>query len=173
MSQHFPILIITGIMIWFYSAAWIPWLIHIGAAIALTPLILGHIYMATVNPDTRKGITGMVSGYVDRQWAKHHYGSWYREHFERNSHGNKTPSNGILPPDHRMRVECPSCTSILSVSWAGLLQKVLSVQSFVCPKCHESFPAITAIKQEQDLQWILSEFEKRGMESRSGRGRLS
>ncbi len=38
--------------------------------------------MATINPDTRKGLPGMISGHVDRQWAKHHYTRWYRENFE-------------------------------------------------------------------------------------------
>lgn len=37
--------------------------------------------MATINPDTRVGLPGMTTGMVDRQWASHHYGRWYREHF--------------------------------------------------------------------------------------------
>jgi cytochrome b subunit of formate dehydrogenase len=24
----------------------------------------------------------MITGFVDRQWAKHHYRRWYREHHE-------------------------------------------------------------------------------------------
>lgn len=26
----------------------------------------------------------MISGLVDRQWAQHHYGRWYRENFQAN-----------------------------------------------------------------------------------------
>ncbi|MEN8264544.1 MAG: hypothetical protein ABFR82_13895 [Nitrospirota bacterium] len=37
---------------------------------------------ATINPDTRSGLPGMTSGYVDRDWTKHHYTRWYREHCE-------------------------------------------------------------------------------------------
>lgn len=37
--------------------------------------------MALVNPDTRRGLNGMITGSVDRHWASHHYGRWYREHF--------------------------------------------------------------------------------------------
>jgi len=38
--------------------------------------------MALVNPGTRVGLSGMITGHVDREWAKHHYTSWYRDHFE-------------------------------------------------------------------------------------------
>jgi hypothetical protein len=51
-------------------------------ALIATPLMLGHVYMALINPDTRVGLSGMLSGYVDRHWARHHYRSWYRENFE-------------------------------------------------------------------------------------------
>ena len=51
------------------------------AAIA-TPLLLGHVFMATVNPDTRPGLRGMITGFVDREWARHHYHLWYVAHFE-------------------------------------------------------------------------------------------
>ncbi len=50
-------------------------------ALLVTPMMLGHIFMAMVNPATRVGITGMTSGRVDRRWARHHYPRWYREHF--------------------------------------------------------------------------------------------
>jgi len=50
------------------------------AATAL-PLLLGHMFMATVNPATRVGLSGMVTGWVSREWAEHHYTRWYRERF--------------------------------------------------------------------------------------------
>lgn len=74
-----PVFAATGTMMIFQDMPWIPWLIHGFAAFIVTPTMLGHIYMATVNPETRTGISGMISGYVDRQWAKHHYARWYRE----------------------------------------------------------------------------------------------
>jgi hypothetical protein len=37
----------------------------------------------------------MTSGYVDRQWAKHHYSRWYREHFE-NTESISTDRNNII-----------------------------------------------------------------------------
>ncbi len=78
----YPLYILTGLIIWLTTGAAIPWLAHILMAAFATPLIMGHMYMAIINPDTRKGLPGMISGIVDRQWAKHHYALWYREHFE-------------------------------------------------------------------------------------------
>jgi formate dehydrogenase gamma subunit len=73
-----PIFAATGLWMWWHSH-WISWLIHFFLAGMVTPLMLGHIFMATVNPGTRIGLSGMISGYVDRQWARHHYGLWYLE----------------------------------------------------------------------------------------------
>jgi formate dehydrogenase subunit gamma len=79
----YPLYILTGIVIWLTDAAFLSWVVHFGMALIATPLIAGHLFMATINPDTRKGLPGMYSGHVDREWAKHHYRSWYREHFEK------------------------------------------------------------------------------------------
>ncbi len=79
----YPLFILTGLLVWTKGFGMIEsWLIHFALAALATPLMLGHIFMATINPDTRVGIGGMLSGYVDRQWAKHHYRRWYRENFE-------------------------------------------------------------------------------------------
>jgi len=76
-----PLYAITGVMIWLHGVAYVSWLIHLSMAAAATPLMFGHIFMATVNPDTRVGLSGMLTGYVDRHWAQHHYGRWFDEHF--------------------------------------------------------------------------------------------
>ena len=78
----YPFYIMTGALIWFTDVAFVSWLLHCYMAMLATPFILGHIFMATINPDTRVGLHGMFSGHVDRHWAKHHYPRWYREHFE-------------------------------------------------------------------------------------------
>jgi formate dehydrogenase subunit gamma len=77
----YPMYIVTGLLIWFSSAPLLPWLVHFSMALLATPLVLGHIFMATINPDTRVGLKGMLSGFVDREWARHHYRLWYDEHF--------------------------------------------------------------------------------------------
>jgi cytochrome b subunit of formate dehydrogenase len=73
--------IVTGILIWITNALMF-WFIHFGMAIISTPLIIGHIFMATINPDTRAALSGMISGMVDRSYVKHHHGNWYKEQFE-------------------------------------------------------------------------------------------
>ena len=35
-----------------------------------------HIYLAAVHPSTRPSLSGMFSGRVDREWARHHHPKW-------------------------------------------------------------------------------------------------
>ncbi len=80
-----PLFIATGVLIWFPDisklGAFGPWLVHCGLAALAIPLVLGHMIMATINPSTRVGLSGMVSGHVSREWAAHHYARWFREQF--------------------------------------------------------------------------------------------
>lgn len=89
----YPLYIVTGLLMWFTNANWAAWLLHAAMALLATPFILGHLYMATLNRETRVGIQGMISGYVDRTWAKHHYARWYREQEQRTS--NRTESIAV------------------------------------------------------------------------------
>ena len=73
LTATYPLYIVTGLLIWLPGVAFLSWMIHLIMAAMATPLILGHIFMATVNPDTRVGLSGMISGFVDRHWAEHHY----------------------------------------------------------------------------------------------------
>ena len=70
--------------------------LHLADARRLSVLDLLHVLMALhghaadpgahvhglIDRGGRPGLTGMITGYVDRQWAKHHYRHWYREHHE-------------------------------------------------------------------------------------------
>jgi formate dehydrogenase subunit gamma len=78
----YPLYILTGVLIWLPGVALLAWLLHFSLAVAATPLVFGHMFMAVINPDTRVGLSGMISGFVDRQWARHHYRRWYDENFE-------------------------------------------------------------------------------------------
>jgi len=82
----YPLYIATGLGIWFLRPAYLSWMIHFSMATLATPLVLGHVFMATVNPDTRVGLKGMISGWVSREWARHHYRHWYDEHFGHHEH---------------------------------------------------------------------------------------
>ncbi len=77
-----PLFIATGVILWGPHFPVAAWMLHVGMAAMAAPLMLGHIFMATINPETRVGLSGMLTGYVDRHWARHHYTRWYREQFE-------------------------------------------------------------------------------------------
>ncbi len=79
----YPLFIATGVTLWATGVDhFLPWLLHISMSLVAPLLMMGHIYMAVVNPKTRVGLSGMFTGRVDRDWAKHHYQRWYRDHFE-------------------------------------------------------------------------------------------
>jgi formate dehydrogenase subunit gamma len=50
--------------------------VHKVATIAAGILVAGHVYMAMVKRDTRAGLSGMITGEVDRGWALEHYPKW-------------------------------------------------------------------------------------------------
>ncbi len=78
----YPTFVTTGIVLCTPGIHFVPWVVHFGLALAVVPLMFGHIFMATVNPETRVGLSGMITGHVDRTWASHHYAAWYRELFD-------------------------------------------------------------------------------------------
>jgi formate dehydrogenase subunit gamma len=49
---------------------------HKVATIAVSVVVAGHLYMAVVNPPTRHALRGMLTGDVDREWARKHYPRW-------------------------------------------------------------------------------------------------
>ena len=158
-----PIFILTGLLIWLQEMSWIAWLIHGSLALLVSPIMLGHIYMATLNPETKRGLKGMISGYVDRQWVRHHYPLWYRENFEkkesRQAPPQPSPLPHVLPPDYRLHVHCPTCADAIPVSWGWLLQKIFSRKLMVCPDCGAQFPAHHAVTDRQQLEMVLRHFE--------------
>ena len=79
----YPLFVGTGLILWGTGVDhFLPWVLHVSMSLVAPLLMMGHIYMAVVNPSTRVGLTGMFTGRVDREWAKHHYRRWYEEHFE-------------------------------------------------------------------------------------------
>ncbi len=157
-----PLLIVTGVLIWTHQSAWLSWIVHSAVAIVMTPLILGHILMATVNPDTKVGLSGMISGYVNRQWAKHHYALWYREFFE-NAQAKRDGSSPVYRPlSHRLDVDCPECSAKLSITHSELTEAAVSAMSLDCPVCRKPVAAMSLVEDKQMLRWILDERKRRG-----------
>lgn len=79
-----PVMVITGWMMVYKTAlpqALMQWVIpiHSFTALLLGCAVIGHIYLATLHPHSRTGLSGMFSGWVDAKWARAHYRKWYDE----------------------------------------------------------------------------------------------
>lgn len=72
-----PVFAITGAWMAYGGEALLPWYVHVAAFALATPLLLGHLFLALVHPETRKGLSGVFDGRVDAQWARHHYAKEY------------------------------------------------------------------------------------------------
>jgi formate dehydrogenase gamma subunit len=155
LMSTYPLYILTGLAIWFSHGAFLAWVVHVGMAILATPLVGGHMFMATLNPSTRKGLEGMISGFVDRQWAKHHYRRWYREHFE----GSTKPS---LSTRHTQEMSaaaaCDACEQDYPIpSPQALMRVILHNEPLRCPRCHAEMRRInTNIEPETFHSLLLS-----------------
>ena len=140
----YPMFILTGVLIWLPGIAFYSWIVHFAMAALVTPLLAGHIFMATTNPSTRVGLSGMVSGFVDRTWARHHYGKWYRENFPK-----APPEAGVC---------CPECGAERELTaWSGELGDLLSADSPPCPDCGGKMRVVTLATTHEELAAILRE----------------
>lgn len=65
----------------FFSAEFVeslfPW--HTWVSLLFIPVLLGHLYLAIVNPSTREALRAITVGRVRRGWAAHHHGAWLAE----------------------------------------------------------------------------------------------
>lgn len=75
----------TGLVMWLGTG--VTWLrigsgaidVHDLATLLLVLLVLGHLYLALLNRATRPALRGIVTGEVDREWARANHGRWVRE----------------------------------------------------------------------------------------------
>ncbi len=139
----YPLYIVTGLLIWMPGAALIPWVVHLTIAVLGAGPVVGHIYLATVNASTRAGLEGMITGWVDREWAKHHYRRWYRRQVEPGLAAATRPSvaGGLRQP---AEIRCATCGETQwFASWEQLLQRMFQMRPLFCPRCeHELVPAV-------------------------------
>lgn len=117
----YPVYILTGFYIWETEGAFITWNLHVLVALLALPLILGHIFMATINAGSRVGLSGMFSGYVDRHWAKHHYGKWFREQFEQD--GKSTPAKNEAQSREKTKTEVRPANNVAKKKTSGVTEK--------------------------------------------------
>ena len=88
------VLLVSGLVMWrayFAEFFTVPVLrlailAHAIAGIGLILLILGHIYLAIW---VRGSVSGMVTGYVSRSWARQHHDRWAEELEARENHGDR------------------------------------------------------------------------------------
>jgi len=164
----YPLFIATGLLLWMPGLRFWSWVIHVALAMAITPLLLGHIYMALVNPGTRVGLGGMISGYVDRQWARHHYRRWYREVFGDDAKGGAEVEEVRSVLRRPPRLRCAGCRADhVITSWLRLLEMLHEVQPIKCPNCGADANIVSVVVDPGDVDSILSSLDRVG-----GRGLL-
>jgi len=54
-----------------------PW--HTWTALLFIPPLVGHLYLALINPSTRESFRAITRGRVRRSWAAQHHGAWLTE----------------------------------------------------------------------------------------------
>ena len=96
-----PLLVLTGITIWLPGVNLFIWALHFYLAFMFVPLVCGHIFMAVANPDTRIGLSGMITGLVDQEWAKHHYRNWYERRYGGDSADQAAPTSDAEPREQK------------------------------------------------------------------------
>jgi formate dehydrogenase subunit gamma len=50
--------------------------VHDAAMFVAVVLVVGHVYLAVLNPSTRPALRGIVHGDVDAAWARRHHARW-------------------------------------------------------------------------------------------------
>lgn len=139
-TVNHPLLGATGIVLWLTHGAIVPWFVHFSLAVASIPLVAGHIFMATINPASRVGLSGMFSGFVDREWARHHYRRWFREQFDgdhvfpKASRSRRATGglDALHPPARRGRwLKRAVLAAVVLVAPAGVM---FVIGGFVAPK---------------------------------------
>jgi formate dehydrogenase subunit gamma len=75
---------VSGVLLWvgerdtrFRFASTV--LLHDGLMYASLALLVGHLYLAVINPATRHALRGITLGDVDAEWAARHHAKWTPE----------------------------------------------------------------------------------------------
>jgi len=158
-SATYPLYIATGVLVWLPGDALPFYLAHAAMAVLGLPLVLGHIFMATINPATRIGLSGMITGWVDREWAKHHYRRWYRDRFEATESERATtdPARVLARP---VRFRCSSCRDVIEFgTWQRLIERAFQVEPLFCPRCNAEMPGFDLEPDPEVADAILRHLE--------------
>jgi formate dehydrogenase subunit gamma len=160
----YPVLVTTGVLLYTPGVNFLSFIVHVSVAILSAPLIFGHIFMAVVNPDTRVGLSGMFSGNVDREWARHHYAKWYAENFGDDAEPEPMPEEVVAGPQAEALVRCSACGAETPLaSWARLLDSVAELRPLDCPACGAPSAVVAAVVKAEDIGAILEGLEEAGV----------
>jgi formate dehydrogenase subunit gamma len=144
----YPLYVATGLLMWLTHLAILSWIMHFLMALLATPLLLGHLYMALFNADSRQALPGMFTGLVERKWAKHHHGRWYKEHYgETETHPAEAKSeepDAPIPPAEDRSAGPEIVSPVVREEW--------TVRSVGIPS---SKPASAA----SGVQWFITEID--------------
>jgi len=163
LTATYPLYVLTGLLIWLPGVAYLSWLVHFSLAVVATPLILGHVFMATLNPDTRIGLAGMITGFVDRRWARHHYRRWYDEQFGTSAEAAKAAVVPEPPRPAALPIRCPSCeTEHPQAAWVRLRDGVLGAALLACTDCGAVLDAVHGSAVPRDAGQVLREIRPGG-----------
>ncbi|MDH5559616.1 MAG: cytochrome b/b6 domain-containing protein [Deltaproteobacteria bacterium] len=64
---------LTGIWLWITPQGLLPRWLHTIVAFGGSFLLCGHLYMAMVNPSTRKAFMAVITGFVSKDYIRHHH----------------------------------------------------------------------------------------------------
>lgn len=70
--------------------------VHDAAMYVAVVLVVGHVYLAVINPSTRPALRGIVRGDVDAKWAREHHARWAAPDADAPAPGRPRPSAGRL-----------------------------------------------------------------------------
>ena len=76
--------LVSGLLLWFgeRDTSWrfaSTVVLHDGLMYVSLALLLGHLYLAVINPSTRHALRGITTGSVSEEWAATHHPKWTPE----------------------------------------------------------------------------------------------
>ena len=85
LTAAFTLLVLaSGLLLWFgeRDTSWrfaSTVILHDGLMYFSVALLLGHLYLAVINPSTRHALRGITTGSVSEEWAATHHAKWTPE----------------------------------------------------------------------------------------------
>ena len=76
--------LVSGLLLWIgeRNTSWrfaSTVVLHDGLMYVSVALLLGHLYLAVINPSTRHALRGITTGSVSEEWAASHHAKWTPE----------------------------------------------------------------------------------------------